>query len=71
VAKISANGATKMGTWTNESGASLVLCSDGRILGKWTAGAGYSRVARIVKGDVRVMLEAADRYARRRGYSPA
>lgn len=71
MAKISARGATKLGTWT-KGGASLVLCSDGRILGKWTAGAGYSLVAKVSRNaTVFEMLEAAGRYAALRGYVPA
>lgn len=76
MAKISARGATKLGTWTNERGASLVLCSDGRILHKsGAAGAGYTLHGRVGAGrpgpGVYGMLIAAGRYAARLGYSPA
>lgn len=61
MAKISARGATKIATWKRDE-ARLVLCSDGRLLGKYLAGDGYTVRAR------KATLTAAAAYAAKLGY---
>jgi dTDP-4-dehydrorhamnose reductase len=67
MAKISARGAKEVGRWKKATGATIVLTSDGRILSKWDATAGYSVFGKTKKtgADAVAMVE---RYATVRGY---
>ena len=42
MAKISARGDSEVARWTGPGGKALVLTAQGRLLYRWTSGAGYA-----------------------------